>query len=146
MALVVGYLAGKMLAKNNDNSTELAGKIEEYKARLNGAESRNQELKGELVELRKDNEVLRSEKEKASVLVSRLETENKNARESIEAKQRDIQEMQEKFSKDFQILANKIFEEKTENFSKQSRASLDQLLGPLKEKISSFEKKVDETH
>jgi len=54
--------------------------------------------------------------------------------------------MQEKFTKDFKLIANQIFEEKTERFSRSSRDSIEQLLSPLKERLVSFEKRVEETH
>jgi len=146
LALTVGFLIGRVLAKKNDETPELKVRIEEYKARLNAEENKSGELKSELVSLKKDLDHIRQEKEQASVMISRLETEKINVEKQIEIQRKDIAEMQEKFSKDFRLLANQIFEEKTQNFSKQSKESLDQLLSPLKEKISSFEKKVDETH
>ncbi len=46
----------------------------------------------------------------------------------------------------FKNLANQIFEEKTRTFADQSRANLDTILTPFKEKISEFEKKVNEAY
>ncbi len=91
-------------------------------------------------------ERLRDEKERALVLVSRLEAEKSNVEKQIEEQRADIQTMQEKFTKDFKLIANQIFEEKTESFSRKSKESIDQLLSPLKERLVSFDKKVDETH
>ena len=43
----------------------------------------------------------------------------------------------------FEILANKVLDAKSEKFDKQQKKSLEQTLNPLKEKIKSFEEKVE---
>jgi DNA recombination protein RmuC len=146
LALVVGFLTGRMVAAKNDRSPELSARVEEYKARVSAEESKTGMLERELTETKRELDTIRTEKENASILISRLQAEKANVEKQIEVQRKDLAEMQEKFSKDFQILANKIFEEKTQNFSRQSKESLDQLLSPLKEKISTFEKKVEETN
>lgn len=46
----------------------------------------------------------------------------------------------------FENLAQKIFEEKSNTFKQQNTAQLSQLIDPFKEKLKEFEKKVDETY
>ena len=46
----------------------------------------------------------------------------------------------------FENLANQIFEAKTKSFAEQSRSNLDTILTPFKEKISEFEKRVNEAY
>ena len=58
----------------------------------------------------------------------------------------EIEKLQEKFTKEFENLANKIFEEKGNKFTEQNKEKLSEILNPLKEKISDFEKKVEETN
>ena len=50
----------------------------------------------------------------------------------------ELEKLQEKFKETFENLANKIFEEKTNKFSEQSKTNLAEILIPLKEKISEF--------
>jgi DNA recombination protein RmuC len=145
-ALVIGIFTGLQLAKRKDNSAQILRELEENKARLLAEEEKNEELKQSGRELNISLERLRDEKERALVLVSRLEAEKSNVEKQIEEQRADIQTMQEKFTKDFKLIANQIFEEKTESFSRKSKESIDQLLTPLKERLVSFEKKVDETH
>ncbi len=145
-ALVIGIFTGLQLAKRKDNSAQILRELEENKARLLAEEEKNEELKQSGRELNISLERLRDEKERALVLVSRLEAEKSNVEKQIEEQRADIQTMQEKFTKDFKLIANQIFEEKTESFSRKSKESIDQLLSPLKERLVSFEKKVDETH
>ena len=47
-----------------------------------------------------------------------------------------------KFNKDFELIANKILEEKSIRFVEQNRTNLDLILNPLKENIKAFEEKV----
>lgn len=46
----------------------------------------------------------------------------------------------------FENLANKIFEEKSKKFTDQNKSNLDDLLGPLKERIMTFEQKVEKSN
>lgn len=145
-ALVIGVFAGLHLAKRKDNSPQILRELEEHKARLLSETEKNEELKQAGREINISMDRLRDEKEKALILVSKLEAEKSNVEKQIIEQRADIQTMQEKFTKDFKLIANQIFEEKTESFSKKSKESIDQLLSPLKERLVSFEKKVDETH
>jgi DNA recombination protein RmuC len=145
-ALIIGAFVGFYVAKRKDNSLQILKELEEHKAKLLSETEKNEELKQSGREIDIYLERLRDEKERALILVSRLEAEKSNIERQIKEQRADIQTMQEKFTKDFKLIANQIFEEKTESFSKKSKESIDQLLSPLKERLVSFEKKVDETH
>ena len=70
----------------------------------------------------------------------------KNLDEKLREQKDEINRMSEQMKKDFELLANRIFEAKSETFTKQNKFSLEQTLAPLKEKLQDFEKKVDITH
>jgi len=57
-----------------------------------------------------------------------------------------VNQLQEKFTKEFENLANKILEEKTSKFTEQNKENLKNILTPLQDKIHLFEKKVEDTH
>ena len=145
-ALILGFVAGLLVSKRSGSEEALKVDLEETKAKLEASTERLSELKNELADTNRSKDSLREEKEKAQILISRLETEKSGVEKQVDSQRKDIQKMQEQFTKDFQILANQIFAEKSESFTKKSRESIDQLLAPLKEKLVSFEKKVDETH
>jgi len=63
--------------------------------------------------------------------------------ERLEKQQQETEKLQEKFSTEFENLANRLLEEKSEKFSRQNRKQIGELLDPLKEKIDGFEKKVN---
>lgn len=95
-----------------------------------------------------DNE-LNSEREKVLKLnsdFSSLQADYDNLQIKLTEQKGEIEKLQEKFIKEFENLANKIFEEKSSKFTEQNKANLDQILKPLSEKIKDFENKVEETN
>ncbi|HMR42879.1 MAG TPA: DNA recombination protein RmuC [Saprospiraceae bacterium] len=66
--------------------------------------------------------------------------------ERLEKQQQETEKLQEKFSTEFENLANRLLEEKSEKFSQQNRKQIGELLNPLKEKIEGFEKEVTEVY
>ena len=68
------------------------------------------------------------------------------SQQKLTEQQEDVEKLQEKFTKDFEILANKILEDKSSKFTKKNKENMEQILNPLQEKIKSFEKKVEDTH
>lgn len=88
------------------------------------------------------------EKERAKVLelnnsLSTTEADYRNLQEKLSEQKLELGKLQEKFSIEFKNLANEIFEEKSKKFTDQNKTNLGELLNPLKEKISEFEKKVE---
>ena len=67
-------------------------------------------------------------------------------KERLDEQKQDLQTLQEQFRLEFKNLANEILEEKSKKFTEQNREKLDQILKPLGEKISEFQKRVEETH
>jgi len=76
----------------------------------------------------------------------RVEEESKNFQQKLAEQKSEIEELQQKFTKEFENLANKIFKEKTDEFSKQSKTNLQEILNPLKDRIIEFQSKVEETN
>lgn len=92
---------------------------------------------------------LKSEREKSEKLNSEnssLKSDYANLQTKLSDQKSEIEKLQEKFTKEFENLANKIFEEKGNKFTEQNKEKLSEILNPLKEKISDFEKKVEETN
>ena len=75
-----------------------------------------------------------------------LEARTQAERRAMEEKNSLLQQNRQQLTADFENLANKIFEEKTEKFSRSSREMLDGTLAPLKQELNSFRKKVDDVY
>ena len=66
--------------------------------------------------------------------------------EKITEQKAEIEKLQQKFTKDFELIAGKILEEKSQRFTETNKTNLDQLLNPLKENIKAFEEKVEKVY
>ncbi len=77
---------------------------------------------------------------------SKLANQLKNLEEKLNTQKQEIETLQQRLAKEFENLANRIFEEKSEKFVRQNRISLDMVLTPLKEKMEEFKQKVESTH
>jgi len=67
-------------------------------------------------------------------------------KEKLTEQKASIEQAQEKFNKDFELIANKILEDKSTRFMEQNRSNLDIILNPLKENIKAFEEKVEKVY
>ena len=66
--------------------------------------------------------------------------------EKLEEQKSEIKNNQEKFNKDFELIASRILEEKSNKFVEHNRANLDLIIKPLRENIKTFEEKVDKVY
>lgn len=57
-----------------------------------------------------------------------------------------LKETKQSLNKDFENLANKIFEEKGKTFTHTSQASIDHMLKPFREQIEGFQKRINDVH
>ncbi len=94
-----------------------------------------------------ENEISNFLKEKESFIKenSNLASEITFLKGKLKDQKEDVEKLQEKFTKDFELLANKIFEDKSSKFTNQNKENIKDILEPLKEKIEKFEKKVTDT-
>lgn len=76
----------------------------------------------------------------------RVEEGNKILQQKLEENKSEVEQLQEKFTKEFENLANRIFDEKSSKFTDQNKAQLKEILDPLRERISEFQNKVEESN
>lgn len=147
IGLFVGISLGYFFFRRNIKSSKLLeNQLDEKNQAFSAMQQRAELLQESLSELKIEHTALSDLKGDLAATVVRLETEKAGLSTQISEHTEDLTRMREQFTKDFQLLANKIFEEKSEKFTSQNRISLNQLLAPLKENIASFQKKVEETH
>lgn len=80
------------------------------------------------------------------ISLTKAQSENKNLNQRLTEERQQLEELNKKFSTEFENLAQKILDEKSEKFAKQNQENLSILLNPLQEKIHGFEKRVEDTH
>lgn len=81
-----------------------------------------------------------------AVDIATLTTNNDNLIQKFETQKSEIENLQKRLTSEFENIANKILKERSEEFSLANHKNISEILDPLKEKISLFEKKVDETY
>jgi len=116
-------------------SEQLAGKIERIAELAGQLQSRDQELRSLHAEISK----LNADK---SALLTAIEKDHENASEKI----RLITESEERLKQEFEMLANRIFDEKGRRFSDQSRETIANLVNPLREQLGEFRRRVDDVY
>ena len=141
VALGIGFFLGKTLLAANSQSNKAS--LEE---KINGLLQQIEELKGQITKTVQEREAIRTEKEALAIQLSKKETDFDNLWERNKEQKEEVEKLQEKFTKEFENLANKILEEKTVKFSEQNKENLKNILTPLQDKIQLFEKKVEDTH
>ena len=78
--------------------------------------------------------------------LSKAEVEFANLREKLATQKQEMEELQKKFTTEFENIANKILEKNSEKFTAANQKNIGEVLNPLKEKIQLFEKKVEDTY
>ncbi|MCF6130217.1 DNA recombination protein RmuC [Flavobacterium sp. AS60] len=141
IALGFGIIIGKTLLAANSKLDKAA--LEE---KINGLLQQIEQFKSQLNQTVQERETIRTEKESLAIQLSKKETDFENLWERNKEQKEEVEKLQEKFTKEFENLANKILEEKTTKFTEQNKENLKNILNPLSEKIQLFEKKVEDTH
>lgn len=163
IALPIGIFIGKLLFSSKDDLKKVV-----FDEQLKSLQTQNEQLKNQfasekvLIEkqfqetknqlqsqinsVNLEKEKLQIEKEALAIQLSKKEVDFENLLERNKEQKQEVEQLQEKFTKEFENLANKILEEKTVKFTEQNKENLKNILNPLQEKIQHFEKKVEDTH
>ena len=152
IALGIGIFIGKILfsAKSQSEKSSLEeringllGQIEQLKIQFQI--ERNQFEKS-FAQLSSEKENVQKEKESLAIHLAKKENDFDNLWERNKEQKEEVEKLQEKFTKEFENLANKILEEKSNKFTEQNKENMKNILTPLQDKIHLFEKKVEDTH
>ncbi|OXA77317.1 DNA recombination protein RmuC [Flavobacterium aquidurense] len=152
VALFLGIYLGKMLFSAKFQSEKVSLE-ERLNANMNQLQLQREQFDSEkrnsekLLQLNTaEKESIRTEKDSLAIQLSKKEVDFENLWERHKEQKGEITELQEKFTKEFENLANKILEEKSAKFTEQNSVNMKNILLPLQDKIQGFEKKVEQTH
>ena len=140
-ALAIGVFLGKLLF-NARSQSDKSG-LEE---RINGLLEQIEQFKNQTRQQSLEKENLQKEKESLAIHLAKKENDFENLWERNKEQKQEVEQLQEKFTLEFENLANKILEEKTVKFTEQNKENLKNILTPLQDRIQLFEKKVEDTH
>lgn len=140
IAAGIGAYLGMLFTKLKSKSDK--GAIEERQHQLQNTIN---ELKQNLNKLEIDREEIRREKDFLNTELTRKNADFENLQQQNLKRDEELAQQQEQLRKDFELLANKILEEKSNKFTEQNKENIKQILNPLQEKIQVFEKKVEDS-
>ncbi len=125
----------KLEAENNQLSLQIEKNNEQLSKSL-------EEKKSDISEWKNEAEKYRNEKEFLNNELIRKNSNLEHLQQKLHEQKAEIKKLQEKFSKEFENLANRIFEQKSEKFTSTNKENIKNILEPLQEKIKTFEEKV----
>ena len=142
--IVIGYLIARLLHKQGTPAdAQLLSQLQNEKAALEAtATVLQQERQYTVVQQQELNTKLLQ----ATADASRFESEVKQLQQKLVEQAMHLDQLNERFKQEFENLANKILEEKSQKFTDQNRTNLDVILHPLKERIKEFEEKVQRVY
>lgn len=152
IALGIGVFIGKMIfsAQFKADKISLKEKLVALNSQLGLFKEQFQSDKSnfekQLAASNAEKETIRNEKDSLAIQLSKKEVDFENLWERNKEQKEEVEKLQEKFTKEFENLANKILEEKSNKFTEQNKENMKNILSPLQDKIQLFEKKVEDTH
>ncbi|WP_299536217.1 DNA recombination protein RmuC [Ulvibacterium sp.] len=136
----LGFLLGHYIQnlKTKSNQSALEEREQQLRSNVTVLEGRLNNVEELRTQLQSEKEMLGNQIVRYQADLENLQTKNSEQREEVE-------KLQDKFTKEFENLANKILDEKSLKFTEQNQKNIKTILNPLQEKIQLFEKKVEES-
>ncbi len=150
LGLVLGALLLYFMLKSSQVSRDLFDELNSnfihQNADLNNSKIKSEELLTNNSELISDLKILQNEKQELNSRNAHLSAQNENLQNLLTIQKEEITKIQELAKSEFQNLANKILEEKTEKFTALNQNNLKTLLDPLGENLEKFKNRVNEVY
>ncbi|MCX6311569.1 MAG: DNA recombination protein RmuC [Bacteroidetes bacterium] len=154
VGIAIGVVATWLVFKNKTSIDPRAAELDRQNASLSTEVRSLKELKqiqdaDFREEKSKAETILKTERDQVRLLTDQLarkESELRSIEQRLQENKAELENLQERFTKEFENLANKIFEEKSKKFTEQNKTQIDDILKPLGEKIKDFEKRVNEVY
>ena len=124
----------------------LENRVAALESDLEGRKQRIGQLEGERQSLQTKADNLARELGEARVALREQEVTLDKERRSTTEKLELLERNRDALKQEFENLANKIFEQKSERFSQQTRTSLDTLLNPFRDQLQDFRKRVEDVY
>ena len=139
--LIAGFLLGFLFFRLKEQTSEnervkTSAQLEE---RLRNLQSENEKLDENLA-------IITRQREHFQLQLSKADAEMDGLREKLVLQKSEMEELQKKFTTEFENIANKILEKNSEKFTATNQKNMGEVLNPLKEKIELFERKVEDTY
>lgn len=148
IGLAVGGIVGYLVAKIGFSKEKMdqAGELQKLQVTAatmtNSAKGLQNDLEQTKANLSKINADYLNEMQSAT----EWKIKHQELEEKLRSQKTELESLQAKFTKDFELIANRILEDKTNKFTDQNKKNIDAILTPLKDKIGEFQKKVEDNN
>lgn len=163
LSLGIGIFLGRLITSlksksamgiSEERNHQLSIQVDELKIQKdNDLENHKKELsevklsmQEQLQKLETEREEIRREKDFLSLELTRKNSDLEYLQQKSREQKEEVEKLQEKFQKDFENLANKILDQKSEKFTNINKENIQNILNPLQEKIRNFEEKVNKNN
>lgn len=140
--IALGLVAGLGLSQSRSDAMRRAHR-EELTSCQEAAEARQAEDQARAQNLR-DN--IQAEVAALQAELSALRARSQEREAHYQAQIGQLKDHREDLKKEFEHLANRIFDDKGKRFSDNNRQSMEALLKPFREQIHSFQSRINEVH
>lgn len=124
----------------------LSDEKRQFELKISLAEERLLQKSGQLEKAEAENKELRLAGEVMKSRLDKAEVEFRNMAEKLQTQKAEMEELQKKFTTEFENIANRILKQNSEEFTAANQKNIGEILKPVREKFESFEKKVEETY
>ena len=138
---IIGLIITRLYSKNKFLSKE-----KDLENNIGLLQSKAIDHEEEITELKRELQIESDNREKAVQLNVKYEADYSNLEDKLNNERKQLDELQKKFTTEFENVAHKILKQNTIEFHNTSTKSMGDILNPLKEKILNFEKKVEDTY
>ena len=134
VALILGFVFWQ-----KTKQAKLSTKLEMLEIQLQTAAAEKEKLSRQLQESELQKNQLQQD-------VVRKQSQNEHLQEKLNEQKTDLVELEKRFKTEFENLAQKILDQKSEKFTEVNQKYIHQILSPLQEKIKVFEEQISKNN
>lgn len=150
IGLILGFAIAFLLLKTKQttgtDTSSLDSKIISLEKDLSYSEANNKRISAEKDELNAELKIAKDEITATKVRIGKAEEIFKSQDEKYNILKTELENVHKKYTTEFEVIANKILDEKSLKFTEQNKTNLDIILNPLKENIKRFEDQVQKSY
>ncbi len=144
VGFTIAFFSFMLKLKGQEN--KLLSERNDYEGNIARLEERVAGLADTVLKLEASLKLSESEREYQLQKISRIEAESVGLKEKLAMQIKEMEELQKKFSIEFENTASRILKQNSLEFTQVNQRNIGEILNPLKEKLQLFERKVDETY
>lgn len=143
---IIASLVIKSKTVSKRSYEELSEKNISLRTDLIVSNERLSDMESEVERYRLELKNISKEYNEINSLLASTIADNNSLQEKLENQKIEISELHKQFNLEFENIASRILEEKTEKFTNINRLNLDSILKPFGENIDSFRKKIEDVY